>query len=570
MIRGTKRSLEAVRPTVKADFRASIHNRFDIEVVDAESGEIKNKAVGHNVICDQLWSRLLSNSWAYFNAIHYGSGSGTPSAADKSLFSFVGAKSITTTTTQPAEKVKPVISVDYENGVYSITHKIVLGTTDAVGVTITEVGIGYSTSSGSLCTHAMLKDMNGNEIGITKAETDILNIHATVYVRFDTEGAGGIFICPPPDRATGGYYTQYGTDGMFGWLSGSASSYSTYLRKYPTFAVLQNNMLPLKAFANGSTKYTNYPSALSPTFDVANKRLTLTAARFSNATNNTPGGYKYIGLYSNAQDESSYGTQVGMVWLDILIEAGDGNMIAGSEIVGEAIGTGDGATVDFKTTFPNAYDCTVFVDGSEASGVTVENKNHILSEHGFVRNDFMRIRPESTPDNLILYNDVECSAYEELIVGTTNEQNSLRIFFGRLSGESPSPSYMYLYNKSHAEGIAQLEIYSGYYGEPTVEVSDDLVAWTPIFSNTPIPEELQHCKFFKLGTKYSSNSQSCPDIRKLTRPADFSQYNVHFSAPPAVGSVVTANYKTPAIAKDANHVFDLTVTIQLGEFNPDA
>ena len=570
MIRGTKRPMEKKSPAVNTDLRASIHNRFDLELVDAQTGEVKNKAVGYNVICNRLWSKLLSTSWAYFQYIHYGSGSGTPSESDTSLFSFVGAKAIATTNTNTTNHVMPSISWDFENGVYSITHKIVLGTTDAVGVTITEIGIGDSSSSSGLCTHAMLQDMNGNQISITKSDTDVLNIYATVFVRYDNTGAGGVRVCPPPDKIRGGYYTKYGTDGLFGWLSGSSVSYYDAERKYPVYAVLQNNMLPLKGFSSGSSYYTNYPATLTPSFDVANKRVTLTASRFSNANNNTPGGYKYVGLYSHGSTESSYGTQTGLAGLDILIEAGEGNMVSGSEIMGEAIGTGDGSTVDFRTSFPNAYDCTILVDGAEANGVVVENKNHILNPYGYVRNDFMRIRPESTPDNLIFYNDTDCSDYEELIVGSEEDKNSLRIFFGRNNDSQPSPLYVYLYNKNHAEGISQMYIHSGYYGNPTVEASNDLSSWTTISSNTPIPEDLQHCKFFRLGTTYSSNSQACPSIYKIKRPADFSEYNVHFSAPPAAGAVITANYKTPVIAKDANHVFDLTVTIQLGEFNPDA
>lgn len=566
MIRGTKKPLDKIRPAVSADFRASIHNRFDVEVIDANTGKVKDKAVGYNVICNRLWSKLLSTSWAYFQYIHYGSGSGTPSASDTSLFTFVGAKQIDTTTTNTTTVVKPSITWDFENGVYSITHKMVLGSTEANGVTITEVGIGDSSSASSLCTHAMLQDMNGNQISITKTDTDILNIYATVYVRYDATGAGGIHVCPPPEKIAGGYYTLYGTDGLFGWLSGSTVSYYTAGRRYPLYAVLQNNALPLKGFSNGSSYYTNYPATFEPTFDVANKRMTLKATRFSNASNNTPGGYKYVGLYSSGSTESSYGTQTGLAGLDILIEAGAGNMISGSEIVGEAVGTGDGSTVDFKTVFPNAYDCTVFVDGVETSGVVVENKNHIVSSYGYVRNDFMRIRPESTPDNLIFYNDTDCSHYEELIVGNDSEKNSLRVFFGRSSSNEPSPLYVYLYNKNHAEGIAQMQIDSGYYGNATAAVSNDLINWTPISSNAPIPEEFQHCKFFRLSTEYSSSSQTCSSVRNMTRPSDFTPYNVHFSTPPAAGAVITANYKTPVIAKDANHVFDLTVTIQLGEY----
>ena len=45
-----------------------------------------------------------------------------------------------------------------------------------------------------------------------------------------------------------------------------------------------------------------------------------------------------------------------------------------------------------------------------------------------------------------------------------------------------------------------------------------------------------------------------------------SDANIHFDTPPAAGAVITADYTTKTIAKDENHVFDLTVTIQLGEY----
>ena len=47
-----------------------------------------------------------------------------------------------------------------------------------------------------------------------------------------------------------------------------------------------------------------------------------------------------------------------------------------------------------------------------------------------------------------------------------------------------------------------------------------------------------------------------------------SSKNIHFDTPPAAGAVITADYTTDTIAKDANYVFDLSVTIQLGEYNP--
>jgi hypothetical protein len=39
-----------------------------------------------------------------------------------------------------------------------------------------------------------------------------------------------------------------------------------------------------------------------------------------------------------------------------------------------------------------------------------------------------------------------------------------------------------------------------------------------------------------------------------------------FDTAPAVGDVITANYHTPYVAKDADHVFDLKVTFQFGEY----
>jgi hypothetical protein len=44
---------------------------------------------------------------------------------------------------------------------------------------------------------------------------------------------------------------------------------------------------------------------------------------------------------------------------------------------------------------------------------------------------------------------------------------------------------------------------------------------------------------------------------------------VHFDTPPAAGAVITMDYDTDSVAKDENHVFDLTLTIQLGEYTED-
>ena len=68
------------------DFKqnVSIHNRFDIEVINARTGEIKQRAQAENVILNRLWTALLAdNGNRYFGYIFYGSGSGTPAATYK-------------------------------------------------------------------------------------------------------------------------------------------------------------------------------------------------------------------------------------------------------------------------------------------------------------------------------------------------------------------------------------------------------------------------------------------------------------------------------------------------------
>ena len=239
-------------------------------------------------------------------------------------------------------------------------------------------------------------------------------------------------------------------------------------------------------------------------------------------------------------------------------------MLPPSEIVGEAIGTGDGETVDFKTRFIKPYDCTIFVDGIPVSDVTVDCKNHVLAYDKYIAGEFIIIRPESTPDNIIWYNDPpNCSCFESL----TQRSYGLTIFESKLAYESVDPMVMYLHNLDYKEGIGKFQMSSGYLSSKiTVYFSDDMKNWVEVPANSDVPTEHQHDRFLKIVSTYGPSSGDAPYIYNMERPSTFSPYNIHFNTPPADGAVITANYKTPVIAKDENHVYDLTVTIQLGEY----
>ncbi|MDO5443477.1 MAG: hypothetical protein Q4G10_07380, partial [Bacteroidia bacterium] len=84
---------------MKIEQKITLHNRFDIEVRDKDSGDIKQTAVAFNVITDRFFSALLTrrqdsrHEFLYY--IAFGEGTGTPAASDTALFSQIDEKSAT-------------------------------------------------------------------------------------------------------------------------------------------------------------------------------------------------------------------------------------------------------------------------------------------------------------------------------------------------------------------------------------------------------------------------------------------------------------------------------------------
>ena len=499
MIRGRKRQLEKA-PEVKAKLNCSTHNRFDIEVIDAATGEIKRRAQAENVICAALWTRLLTPA-SYFNYIHYGTGSGTPASTDASLFAFLGYGTPSYT--------DDVIDIQAASGYVSYRRKIQLSESTAIGSTLTEVGIGYSTTAATLVTHAMLKDMNGNAISIAKTATDIINIYATVFVHWTAAGDDSGCIKVFPSLAKTGKGT-YPLDGFIGMLLGVY--YSGGYAKPPAF------MSPRQGCGTTSGSTT----ALATTYSVSNKTITLTATRLAASSFNIGG---FIGaILFTSTDYPSFYIKVGGSWYPY------------SSIVGEAIGTGDGETTDFATDFPFPYDATVYVDGvAQPSGVTVAAEPLLISDMGQY------------------FDSLDAASTISLHIPAANPALSTIKYGSFVSGNS----YIY-YNPNYSFGIASL-----YRGLCTVSVSNDLSTWTQIAAagtgTVSVDGEYRNYKYWKFtgtGSGY---------VQAMTAPSTYTGKPIHFTTAPANGAVITADYKTPVVAKDINHVFDLSVVITLAE-----
>ena len=506
MIRGSNRVVSSRPP----DASFGIHNRFVIEVIDSETGRVKQKANAYNVICDQLWTKLFEKT-NYFSYIQYGSGDGTPSVSDKSLFNYVGYELAG----------GAVAEIDYEKGVFSATRQIQLAAGTAVGVTITEVGIAHSATSSSLCTHAMLEDMNGNRVSIAKTDTDVINIYATVYVHFNPHGYDGGHIRPT---------TCVPTRSIFAYLCGISNELPDrmYLTECDTSMVEPYSYggIP-RVSSNVNANYV----AVSVTTDISSKTVTFTAARLEANAHNI-GGFRYLNLW-----RYSYGSVSNMYEPWCIVRPG-GTWFPHSVITSEAVGTGDGSTVDYSLDFPFVSDVKVYIDGVETT-------------------DFTYDYAPNTSTGLTCY-------MQELHPASTVDCHIDRVHtsYGGL------PFTRIFYNPAHGLGIATLAHDVG----AEVYASNDLTTWDMVLPATStgfgrnvtgdVPSEYANHKYWKV----VHNSSGLHTSMSITPPATFTGKTLHFNTPPAEGAVITADYKTDTIAKDANHVFDFSLTIKLGEY----
>ena len=497
MIRGNERPI----PPRQITFQASIHNRFDVEVVDSKTGEVKQEAQAFNTVCSNLWSRIFAKS-TYFNYIHYGTGSGTPSASDTSLFTYLGNASATYQT----------YGLNYSAGVFYVKKYIQLSASTAVGKTLTEVGIAYSTSTTSLCTHALLRDMNGNPISIQKTDTDVINIYATVYVHFNPKGYDN------------------GTITLLCFNNSITCFFPAFLAGHVSY--------PLTWGAAGAGISNSNSAVFSPplevrksvttTADEASKTFTLKMGRLETSDVSSK-GFDYIFLYA------SQGSNYNNGGIPSVIVSPGGSKFPYSEVASEAVGTGDGVTTDFSLGFPWAHDLKVYIDGVETSEFTV---------------DYAPVR----------------TAYAEyfihpLLPGSTPEGH-LR-HFGTYSQGLSSCLY---YNRCWEIGLKSVYATksTGEYNDG-VYASNDLNNWVKVdsvstLSTVLIPEEYRHHKYWRFYPGTTSPASV------FTLDGAYSGKALHFNTAPPSGAVITADYKSDCFAKDSNHVFDFSLVIQLGEY----
>lgn len=187
--------------------KAVIHNRFDVEVRDAKTNELKQTAVAYNIILNR-WFHYFTKTGgvSYYadplKAIGVGKGTGTLDVTRTDVFSYLGRKIPTT------------IETVYAYPTSYITKEIRLEADEYNGNNITEVGFlaAYYDTYYHFVTHAFLQDSEGNQIAIQKTDTDVVIIRGTFYVTFNCTGFGDNGIYPAADQ-----------NGVVRWLLGVAT-----------------------------------------------------------------------------------------------------------------------------------------------------------------------------------------------------------------------------------------------------------------------------------------------------------------------------------------------------------
>lgn len=506
MVRGQKRSLLKEVPQLHQEAKFDIHNRFDIEVIDSVTGKVKQEAFAENIVLNAFWKRLLAPN-TYFNYIHFGTGTGTMDANRTSLFSFLGSKAAGSKS----------VEYNWSSGWISSRKQCQIAENENVGSELKEVGIGYGSAMGNLITHALLKDMNGNAISIVKTNTDIINIYSTVFLYFNSNGYDNNSIKLYP--ASYNSFVHY----LLGDYSNSQISEVLYYSSYPVHCSERSN------FVNANNLLYK---AVSLTYSYSEKKITSSTVR--------------LGASEAISDELIYmsvGQRRTSCRYPFLIFKPGGSWFEKSDIIGEAIGTGDGITTQFRTKYPFVKPgWKIYVDGAEQlTGATIVEGLPFAANH--------------------------IGKYFEILESTrdtdANDYSYGGIFDAALNCNMNEGLHEIGFNPFYFLGIDSIRIAQG-----KLLVSDNLLDWELIKTSTvtsaelfTVPEEHKTKKYIKFiadgpwgrcGPITSSNSQ----IKSL---------NIIFDIAPPSGAIITADYCSEVIAKDANHVFDFSFEITLGE-----
>lgn len=303
------------------DVGVKTHNRFDIEVKDITTGEIKWYEA-ENIVLNSMFDYLCTSSGnntksIINNYIKFGRGTGELSKTRTTLFNYIG--DLKTTTVEVVANISPTSS-------YKKT-KIIIAPELYVGETITEVGI-HSSSGTSIFTHALITDSEKNEISIgPKTDTQEITIYSTVYGTVSLPSNCQLLIPNPNNNL------------LLSALIGTEDSYlvSTFWNGLvaPQLKV-STSKISTNPLTDHNSEIISNVSANFTILDSSKKTIKTPRIRFGAALGN---GKIWSVLFTSIGGNANYGTFMRILFPNTLWP--------GYHFEGKNIGTGNGITTKF-------------------------------------------------------------------------------------------------------------------------------------------------------------------------------------------------------------------------------
>lgn len=505
--------------------KARLHNKFEIDVRDAKTGELKQKAYAFNVILNGYFTRMLSgNVRCVAQHIGVGSGSGTPAITDGGLFHEELTKGASSTVYYAFPTSRRVLTMKIES-------------TECNGKTLTEVALGNWDSPsayGCWLTHAMIQDSEGEPISIVKTNVDVVYITATFYCTVTNSGFGtnGIF---PTDANIGIAKWALQMQG-FGNLYASSRSMS------------HSDEL--------STKYTMTKSLNGITADTTNLKcklneVTVLDTEWNGSTVRTI-GVPDIGAFSLP----------------------DNTAFPDYDVDHTAIGTGDGTTTEFSIKCPHIKSGTprVFVNAAElsASDFTADVENNCNDAYENYYTADLEATGTSTQVVFGNFNDLTGTStiYDPFAFGyrdgwkKTNKPASAAI-------SSTNPIWI---DFGTAKECNRLKITRNSPPAMTIEYSDDNETWNQVSATVSsnvysfTKTTARYWKIYPTSGTWNASLTGYATLDSVSTGAYIflgkTTPGLVLNSAPAQNAVIQASYKLTEPYKTSNNLIRFTCTIQ--------
>lgn len=166
----------------------TLHNHYDIQVVDSITGEVKQTVSVDNMVLNAVWKMFMfirtdngnvPTTYPFYK-LYLGKGTVPPLPTDTALGNVSHNLSLNSNNTVLLSKEETFPTSTY-------TYQFTVPATTAYVGDFTEIGIeGRSYNTDFLWTHAFFEDSEGNPITVSKTDLDILIITYTVYVTLNS------------------------------------------------------------------------------------------------------------------------------------------------------------------------------------------------------------------------------------------------------------------------------------------------------------------------------------------------------------------------------------------------